>query len=61
MTTAKIRDGVSVTGVFLATLLAVDVLLIGVHFAFALLGVGDYVDLSLAASGGFAERVLQGK
>ena len=61
MTKAKVRDGLSVTGVFLVALLAIDALLIAVHFAFALLGVGEYIDLSLAASGGFAERVQQGK
>lgn len=55
------RGWPSVTGMFLVALLAVDALLILAHFAFALAGIGEYIDMSLAASGGFAERVLQGK
>lgn len=53
--------GVTVTGVFITALLIVDALLIGVHFIFVLVGVGDYFDMSLAASGSYSERVLQGK
>ena len=53
--------GSAVTSTFIVSLLVVDALLIGVHFIFVFGGVGDYFDMSLAASGSYSERVLQGK
>lgn len=49
------------SGVFLVTLLVVDAVLLAGHVLLMLTDVGTYSTTSLAASGGYAERVLQGK